>query len=60
MEKNTCCYQSTDIKSVLLIALGWALIDLLYLFIRLRLPGISPDRDLFNYSQFQSLYCSGH
>ncbi|MFI5128808.1 MAG: adenylate/guanylate cyclase domain-containing protein [Chitinophagales bacterium] len=39
-------------KIVLLIALGWTLIDLLYLFIRLRLPGISPDRDLFNYSNF--------
>jgi len=37
-------------KVVLLIATGWMLIDLLYLFVRLRLPGISPDRDLFNYS----------
>ena len=39
-------------KVILLIATGWMLIDLLYLFVRLRLPGISPDRDLFNYSSF--------
>ena len=36
-------------KVILLIATGWMLVDLLYLFVRLRLPGISPDRDLFNY-----------
>jgi len=39
-------------KVILVIATGWLLIDLLYLFVRLRLPGISPDRDLFNYSSF--------
>lgn len=39
-------------RVVLLIAAGWTAIDLLYLFVRLRLPGISPDRDLFNYSSF--------
>ena len=43
-------------KVVLLIALGWTLIDLLYLFIRLRLPGISPDRDFFNYSNFSVVF----
>ena len=37
-------------KIVLLIALGWTTIDFLYLLIRLQLPGISPDRDLFNYN----------
>src|SRR5215831_3681610 len=36
-------------KMILLIALGWTLIDLIYLLIRLQIPGISPDRDLFNY-----------
>ena len=43
-------------KVVFFIALGWTLIDLLYLFIRLRLPGISPDRDLFNYNTFSGLF----
>lgn len=42
-------------KIVCFIALGWAAIDLLYLLIRLHIPGISPDRDLFNYSSFNSL-----
>jgi adenylate cyclase len=37
-------------KVILLIALGWTTIDLVYLLIRLRIPGISPDRDIFNYS----------
>src|SRR5258706_14050447 len=43
-------------KVVLLIALGWTVIDMIYLFIRLRLPGISPYRDLFNYNNFNSLF----
>ena len=42
-------------KVILLIALGWTFIDQLYLFIRLRLPGISPDRDLFNYGNLNSI-----
>src|SRR6476659_348958 len=42
-------------KVVLLIALSWTLIDQLYLFVRLRLPGISPDRDLFDYHNFNSI-----
>jgi adenylate cyclase len=37
-------------KVILLIALGWTVIDLIYLLIRLNIPGISPDRDIFNYS----------
>ncbi len=42
-------------KVILFIAVGWTLIDQLYLFIRLRLPGISPDRDLFNYSDLSGV-----
>jgi adenylate cyclase len=37
----------------LLIALGWTTIDFLYLLIRRQLPGISPDRDLFDYSSLK-------
>jgi adenylate cyclase len=40
-------------KISLYIALGWTSIDILYLFIRLRIPGISPDRDIFNYGSFE-------
>src|SRR6185503_1058885 len=43
-------------KIILLIALCWTAIDLLYLLIRLSLPGISPDRDLFNYHDFSGLF----
>jgi adenylate cyclase len=39
-------------KTILLIAIGWTLTDLLYLLIRLQIPGISPDRELFDYSSF--------
>jgi len=42
-------------KIILLIALGWTITDLLYLLIRLRIPGISPDRDLFNYSSLNAI-----
>ncbi len=39
-------------KVVLWIAFGWTVLDLIYLFVRVSLPGISPDRDLFDYSSF--------
>lgn len=43
-------------KIILLIALGWTIADLLYLLIRLQLPGISPDRDLFNYNKVNPVF----
>ena len=42
-------------KVILLIALVWTIIDLLYLLLRLRIPGISPDRDIFNYSHIDAI-----
>jgi adenylate cyclase len=42
-------------KIILFIALGWTFIDFLYLLIRLRIPGISPDRDIFNYSSLDAV-----
>jgi adenylate cyclase len=40
---------------ILMIALGWTLIDLIYLLICLQIPGISPDRDLFNYQHISPI-----
>lgn len=42
-------------KIILLIALGWTAIDFLYLLIRLRIPDISPDRDIFDYSSLNAI-----
>ena len=42
-------------KIILLIALGWTVIDFLYLLIRLRIPDISPDREIFDYSSLKAL-----
>lgn len=42
-------------KIIFLIALVWTVIDFLYLLIRLRIPGISPDRDIFDYASFNAI-----
>ncbi|HET6994149.1 MAG TPA: adenylate/guanylate cyclase domain-containing protein [Chitinophagaceae bacterium] len=46
-------------KVVLWIALGWTIVDLIYLFVRVSLPGISPDRDLFNYGSWEVVVFRG-
>jgi adenylate cyclase len=43
-------------KVILLIALFWTVADFIYLLIRLQLPGISPDRDLFNYQSIGPIF----
>ncbi|MBC7949939.1 MAG: adenylate/guanylate cyclase domain-containing protein [Chitinophagaceae bacterium] len=42
-------------KLIALIATGWLLLDMLYLLIRLNIPGISPDRDIISYSSFNTI-----
>ncbi len=42
-------------KIILLIACGWLFIDMLYLTIKLQIPGVSPDRDIINYSSFNPI-----
>ena len=43
-------------KMILMIALGWTLIDLIIpVDSGLQIPGISPDRDLFNYQHISPI-----
>lgn len=42
-------------KLILLIALGLTVIDVIYLLLRLQIPGISPGPDIFNYSSLNAI-----
>ena len=46
-------------KMIGLIAIGWTALDILYLLARLNLPGLSEERNIFDYSPVHAILLRG-
>ncbi len=57
--KKTPAATLYNYKLILMIAAGWTLLDTLYLLARLNIPGLSEERNIFDYSPFRAVLLRG-